>query len=105
MTAQKAIKIEMKLSGGKDSCIPSGVGETLTIEVIDGMALFHFIDFKTTKRFSEQQKKDGVVTACSERLKKCICKYPGMNQLQIAEHLKNRLERMKGRKEDDKPTG
>lgn len=79
----KPLKIALKLAGGKNSVIPPGVIEELVIEIIDGKATFHFKDCRTTKRFCETQRKDGVQTVYSERLSKAICVYPSMTQKEI----------------------
>ena len=79
----KPLKIGLKLAGGTNSVIPKGVIEELVIEIIDGKATFHFKDCRTTKRFCETQRKDGIYTIYSERLSKAICVYPNMTQKDI----------------------
>lgn len=88
---QLPIKIRVKLSGGHNSIIPLGVVEDLTIEVIDGKASYHFNDSKITKLFAQKQTEDLVESVYVERLKKAICRYPGLNKEQIAQHIKDRL--------------
>lgn len=92
MEQQKPKFIKLRIAGGVSSIIPPGVTESLTIKAIDGNAVFHFQDCKITKAFAEGQKKDGVESLYSERLKKTICRYPGMSQDEILKHISTRLK-------------
>lgn len=91
---EKPIKITLKLQGGKGSIIPPGVTEVLAVEIIDEWAFYHFNDVKTTKKFVETQKKDGVYSTYHPIKKKCICNYPGMNKIKISEHITARLKEL-----------
>ena len=88
----------MKIAGGKDSIIPKGIIEQMTIEIIDEHALFHFNDCKITKAFVEGQVKDGIESKYNERLKKTLCKYPGLNQDEIIKHIVGRLKILSAKK-------
>jgi len=66
----------------------------LTIEILDGKALFYFKDSKITKAFTEGQLKDGVHSIYSEELKKCLCTFPNMSQQEIAANIKDNLKRL-----------
>jgi len=90
--AQKPIKIQLQLQGGADSIIPLGITETLTIEIIDERALYHFKESSITRRFALTQQKDGVESKYIERLQKTACMYPGMARNDIVNHIKDRLK-------------
>ena len=88
----KSIRLVFRIAGGKNSVIPKGAIETLTIDIIDGGATFHFIDGKTCRKFALQQQKDGVDSKYIERLQKTACKYPNMNKKEIAQHISERIK-------------
>lgn len=95
---KEVVKIKIRLAGGKNSIIPSGVIENLVIEVADGGAMYRFDDCNTTRRFCSSQIKDGVKSIYLERLQKTLCKYPNMNQAEIVAHIKERLKLLEGKK-------
>ncbi|MDI6738649.1 MAG: hypothetical protein QME12_09155 [Nanoarchaeota archaeon] len=88
----KPIKVTLKFLGGKGGIIPFGAHETLTIEIIDEIAVFHFLNCNYTRQFANRENKDGVESKYIDRLKKTLCKYPGMKKEEILEHIKRRLE-------------
>jgi hypothetical protein len=98
METKKPVVIRLKMKGGEGSIIPRGMIEQLTIEVIDEVAYFHFLDWKTTKMFAITQNKDGVISKYSERLQKTSCLYPGMDREAIAKHIKDRLNHLQVKK-------
>lgn len=92
MEREKPLKISLRLAGGKGSIIPGGAIENLTIEIIDNIASFHFIDCKTTKLFAFRQNRDGVKSYYNERLKKTISNYPNTKKEEILKHIQERLK-------------
>lgn len=94
---QKPLTMRYKLAGGKDSVIPVGVTEQLTINIRDLTATFHFIDSKTTKRFALQTNSKGEFKAeYIERLQLAVIVYPNMNQKQIAEKIVSDIKELQG---------
>ncbi len=89
--ADKTITIKLDLFGGEGSVIPKGTKESLLIEVVNEAAAYKFVNSATTRAFAKRQTKDGVESVYSQRLQKCLCKYPGMTQKEIAEHISKRL--------------
>jgi len=91
--AQKPIKIKLRLSGGKNSVIPSGVIEDLLINIIDGKATFHFNNANTTLKFVNTTNKGKEYKAeYLERLQLGIIHYPNKNQNEIKEQLTTELK-------------
>jgi hypothetical protein len=91
---EKPLRIRLKMKGGKNSVIPPGAIEQIMIDIVDGIAVYHFIDNKTNKKFCESQNKEGIESKFVERLNKTFCKYPGMNKQQISEHIIKRLKEL-----------
>lgn len=94
MEEQKYLKISIKLSGGKNSIIPAGLIENLTILIIDEKASFHFEHSNITKLLSQRQKKDGFDSKYVERLQKTLVNYPGKTKEQILKLIKENLEEL-----------
>jgi len=87
----KPIVIRLKLSGGSDSIIPTGLIETLTIEIVDGLATFHFHNAHITKSLCKKHKQEGLNSKYIERVQKTICQYPNMKADAIKEHIKGEI--------------
>jgi len=94
----KPIKLQIKLKGGEGSVIPKGVIETLKIEIVDQVATFRFMDWRTTKLFAVRQHNDGVFSKYIERLQKTCCSYPNMKAEDILKHIQERLKALEGKK-------
>jgi len=87
----KPLVVKLNLTGGENSIIPKGVMETLTIEIVNELAAFHFQNALTTREFCKRQIKDGVTSRYNDRIQKTICKYPNMLADEILKHIKERL--------------
>lgn len=84
---KKAITIEYQFTSVDNPFFPKGIKECLKIEIIDGMAFFHFNDSKITKKFAKGQNKAETPTIYHERLKKAITKYPNKKKEEIRDFL------------------
>ena len=86
--SKEILKITVKFQGGIKGFIPKGIKEQITIEIVDEIAAFHFLDNKFTKALSISQKKSNFNSVYSERLQKTICRFPNMKRDEIYFKLK-----------------
>ena len=88
------------MSDSKGIMIPAGVKETLTIEIADEIATFHFKDGKTTKRWADLEIETNIRegkpanTIYLPRLQKAITKYEGWSKEAIRDYLLNQLNQL-----------
>lgn len=91
-------KFAVKFQAGVGGIFQPGTNETITIEILDGYAIYHFLNPKYTKAFSLRQQKDGLKSIYNERLKKTICTYEGQTKEQIMDKTKDDLIALGGKK-------
>lgn len=96
------IKFKVMMADKKGQLIPSGVTETLSVEVYPGWAVFHFKDVNTTKRFAllskeiENKGLEKTKTSYNERLQKYVTLYDGWSEEQIYDKLVKSFEGLGG---------
>jgi len=91
----KPVKMKLTFLSGEGSFLKQGTPVTMNVEIIDEYAAFRFNSAGSTKDFALTQQRDGVESRYSERLQKCLSRYPNMTAIQIINHLKNRLKILK----------
>lgn len=87
----KPMKLTLSFKGGEDSIVQPGMVETVTFEAFNEYCFVHFKHSKHTRAFAKTETKDGVNAKYIERFQKTLCKYPGMTQQQIIDHIKKRI--------------
>lgn len=95
MINQKPINLRIKCAGGKNSVIPKGITELLRITVIDGLAVFHFNDGNTTRKFILATiDKTNYKAEYSQRTQKGVIYYPDMKQIDIVKKIRDDLKEL-----------
>lgn len=85
---QKVIIMKIPVKGTKESFktgfpVPNGVGDKLTLEIVDEYVSFRFMDYRITKAWLKAQKTEGIESHYLERQQKVVSKYPGMSQEEL----------------------
>lgn len=95
-----AIIIKLSMSDPKGVFINSGRKANLTIECVDGFAVFYFDDSRVTERFAkfeiEADKRVGVIgkTRYSSRIGKATTSYPEKTKEEVRDIILAQLKKM-----------
>lgn len=98
----EVIKLSCKMQDPNGRLIPRGVIETLSVDITDGVAVFHFMDGRTTERFAkvaiELDKQKGLDnTRWLPRVQKAVTKYEGKSKEEIKDLIVSQLKQMEGK--------
>lgn len=83
----------MQMTGNGTGIIPKGQAETLTIEIIDGMAAFHFSHNSVARALNKKHIEKGLKSVYSMRTQKVYLYYPNQNQEEILKDIKKDFDK------------
>jgi len=95
----EVIKLKMRMSDPQGKLIPKGVVETLSVEIADQIATFHFLDQKTTRRFAElamalEKQRGADDTRFIQRVGKAATRYNGKTKEEIRDLLLEQFKQL-----------
>ena len=96
---ERIIILRVKMRDPKGVLIPHGVTEELTAEIADEVAVFHFRNSSTTRRFALtamrlERARGANDTAYIERIGKATTRYKGLKKEEIRDLLLKQFQQM-----------